>query len=208
GGLHVAADMRSALAASMADEEARRARESGRRKLLVCRDVDVVHDGARILFGVDLDVHDGEILALLGTNGAGKSTLLRAIAGVQEASSGAILLDGVDITHSPPHLIAERGVALVPGGRAVFPRLTVAENLRVAAESIGDAGERAAQVDAVLMLFPALRERMHQLAGDLSGGEQQMLALGQTFLLKPRLLLVDELTLGLAPMVVEQLLDV
>jgi len=208
GGLHVAADMRSALAASMADEEARRAREARRRKLLVCRDVDVVHDGARVLFGVDLDVHDGEILALLGTNGAGKSTLLRAVAGVQEASSGAILLDGVDITHSPPHLVAERGVALVPGGRAVFPRLSVAENLRVAAESIGDESERAAQVEGVLTLFPVLRERMHQLAGDLSGGEQQMLALGQTFLLKPRLLLVDELSLGLAPMVVEQLLDV
>jgi branched-chain amino acid transport system ATP-binding protein len=96
----------------------------------------------------------------------------------------------------------------VPGGRAIFPRLSVAENLRVAAESIGDAAKRAAQVDGVLTLFPVLRERMHQLAGDLSGGEQQMLALGQTFLLKPRLLLVDELSLGLAPMVVEQLLDV
>jgi branched-chain amino acid transport system ATP-binding protein len=208
GGLHVAADMRSALAASMADEEARRAREAGRRKLLVCRDVDVVHDGARVLFGVDLDVHDGEILALLGTNGAGKSTLLRAIAGVQEASSGAILLDGVDITHSPPHLSVERGVALVPGGRAIFPRLTVAENIRVAAENVHDDDERASRIEAVLTLFPVLRTRMGQLAGNLSGGEQQMLALSQAFLLKPRLLLVDELSLGLAPMVVEQLLDV
>ncbi|HXA29215.1 MAG TPA: MFS transporter [Candidatus Angelobacter sp.] len=208
GGLHVASDIRSALAASMADEEARRARQSGRRKLLVCRDVDVVHDGARVLFGVDLDVHDGEILALLGTNGAGKSTLLRAIAGVQEASSGAILLDGVDVTHSPPHLLTERGVALVPGGRAVFPRLSVAENLRVAAEQVDGSDERAARTEGVLSLFPVLRERMHQQAGDLSGGEQQMLALAQAFLLRPRLLLVDELSLGLAPKVVEQLLDV
>jgi branched-chain amino acid transport system ATP-binding protein len=208
GGLHVAADMRSALAASMADEEARRARESGRRKLLVCRDVDVEHDGARVLFGVDLDVVDGEILALLGTNGAGKSTLLRAIGGVQEASSGAILLDGVDITHSPPHLITERGVALVPGGRAIFPRLTVAENLRLAAENVAGAEERAARTDEVLALFPVLRTRMAQQAGDLSGGEQQMLALSQALLLRPALLLVDELSLGLAPMVVEQLLDV
>jgi branched-chain amino acid transport system ATP-binding protein len=208
GGLHVAADMRSALAASMADEEAHRAREQGRRKLLVCRDVDAAHDGARVLFGVDLDVHDGEILALLGTNGAGKSTLLRAIAGVQEASSGAILLDGVDITHSPPHLVAGRGVALVAGGRAVFPRLTVAENLRVAGESIGDAALRASRTEGVLALFPVLRTRRGQQAGDLSGGEQQMLALAQAFLLAPRLLLVDELSLGLAPMVVEQLLDV
>jgi branched-chain amino acid transport system ATP-binding protein len=208
GGLHVAADMRSALAASMADEEARRAREAGRRKLLVCRDVDVVHDGARVLFGVDLDVFDGEILALLGTNGAGKSTLLRAIAGVQEASSGAVMFDGVDITHSPPHLVTERGIALVPGGRAIFPRLTVAENLRIAGEQIKDAEERAGQTDAVLSLFPVLRARLSQLAGNLSGGEQQMLALSQAFLLRPRLLLVDELSLGLAPMVVEQLLDV
>jgi branched-chain amino acid transport system ATP-binding protein len=208
GGLHVGADMRSALAASMADEEARRARQSGRRKLLVCRDVDVAHGGARVLFGVDLDVADGEILALLGTNGAGKSTLLRAIAGVQEASSGAILLDGVDITHSPPHLVTERGVALVPGGRAIFPRLSVAENLRVAAEAVADREQRHSRIDDVLQLFPVLRTRLGQAAGDLSGGEQQMLALSQAFLLRPRLLLVDELTLGLAPMVVEQLLDV
>jgi len=205
GGLHVAADMRSALAASMADEEARRARQSGRRKLLVCRDVDVVHEGARILFGVDLDVHEGEILALLGTNGAGKSTLLRAIAGVQEASSGAILLDGADITHSPPHLTTERGVALVPGGRAVFPRLTVAENLRLAAAGVAP-DDRGSRVEAVLTLFPVLRTRMGQLAGDLSGGEQQMLALSQALLQHPRLLLVDEMSLGLAPMVVDQLL--
>jgi branched-chain amino acid transport system ATP-binding protein len=208
GGLHVAADIRSALAASMADEESRRAREAGRRKLLVCRDVDAVHDGARVLFGVDLDVHDGEILALLGTNGAGKSTLLRTIAGVQEASSGSILLDGVDVTHSPPHLLTARGVALVPGGRAVFPRLTVAENLRVATQQVEPHDERASRLDAVLSLFPVLRERMAQQAGDLSGGEQQMLALAQAFLRKPQLLLVDELSLGLAPRVVEQLLDV
>jgi ABC-type branched-subunit amino acid transport system ATPase component/MFS family permease len=208
GGLHVAGDMRSALAASMADEEARRAHAEGRRKLVVCRDVDVVHDGARVLFGVDLDVVDGEILALLGTNGAGKSTLLRAIAGVQEPSSGAILYDGADITHTPPHLTAARGVALVPGGRAVFPRLSVAENLRVAAESIADAGERTSRVEEMLELFPVIRERMPQQAGNLSGGEQQMLALSQAFLRRPRLLLVDELSLGLAPMVVEQLLDV
>jgi branched-chain amino acid transport system ATP-binding protein len=192
----------------MAGEEARRAREAGRRKLLVCRDLDVVHDGARVLFGVDLDVVDGEILALLGTNGAGKSTLLRAVAGVQEASSGAILFDGADITHSPPHLNAARGVVLVPGGRAIFPRLSVAENLRVAAESVDDAHERARRTDEVLALFPVLRSRMRQQGGNLSGGEQQMLALSQAFLLRPRLLLVDELSLGLAPMVVEQLLGV
>ena len=208
GGLHVAADMRAALAASMADEEARRARAAGRGKLLVCRDVDVVHDGARVLFGVDLDVHDGEVLALLGTNGAGKSTLLRTIAGVQEASSGAIVFDGVDVTHSPAHLLVERGVALVSGGRAVFPRLSVAENLRVAAESIADGDERSTRVEAVLSLFPVLRERMEQLAGNMSGGEQQMLALSQAFLLAPRLLLIDELSLGLAPAVVAQLLEV
>ena len=208
GAVTVERDIRAALAANVAEEAARQALREGRSKLLVCRDLDVVYDGARVLFGVDFDVTEGEIVAVLGTNGSGKSTLLRAIAGIQEPSSGAILLDGVDVTHAQAHRNAGRGVVMVPGGRAIFPTLTVAENLgaaeQLAAQQGADVGARR---EAVLTLFPVLRERMRQQAGNLSGGEQQMLALAQAFMLQPRLLMVDELTLGLAPQVVEVLLD-
>src|SRR5207245_10312678 len=169
---------------------------------------EVVYDGAQVLNGVDFDVEDGEIVALLGTNGAGKSTLLRAIAGIQEASSGAVFYDGVDITHAPPHLNAAGGVVLVPGGRAIFPSLTVEENLRTAARLYADdASYIRHRTEDVFTLFSVLRERLAQTAGSLSGGEQQMLSLGQALLMKPRLLMIDELSLGLAPQVVEQLLN-
>src|SRR5205085_8547313 len=120
------------LAASTAEIEARKAREVGRNKMLICRDVDVTYDGAQVLFGVDFDVEEGELVALLGTNGAGKSTLLRAIAGIQEASNGAVFLDGDDVTHKPAHVNARGGIVFLPGGRAVFPTLTVEENLSAA----------------------------------------------------------------------------
>ena len=204
----VARDIRAARAAATAEEDARRAREAGRAKLLVCRDVDVAYDGVQVLFGVDFDVAEGEIVALLGTNGAGKSTLLRAIAGITEASNGAVGFDGRDITHLPPHEIAAAGIAFVPGGRAIFPALTVAENLRTAAWLDPDAATIGARVEEVLDTFPALRPRLDEQAGNLSGGEQQMLALGQTFLMRPRLLMIDELSLGLAPAVVEQLVGI
>ena len=201
-------DIRAALASSVAEEEALRARLAGENKLLVCRDVDVVYDGAQVLFGVDFDVTEGEIVALLGTNGSGKSTLLRAISGLQEASNGAIVLDGVDVTHSPAHINASRGVVMVPGGRAIFPTLSVAENLKAAERLAGtDAAGLAARKDEINALFPVLQARRNQKAGDLSGGEQQMLSLGQAFLLNPRLLMIDELSLGLAPQVVESLLE-
>ena len=122
-------DRRNAMAASMADHEWRVAKASGQGKMLVCRDVDVEYDGVQVLFGVDFDVEEGEIIALLGTNGAGKSTLLRAISGTQEASAGAIVFDGRDITHMPPHETAGRGVIHMPGGRGIFPGLTVRENI-------------------------------------------------------------------------------
>ncbi|HEX6487355.1 MAG TPA: MFS transporter [Candidatus Dormibacteraeota bacterium] len=201
-------DIRAALAASMADEVAREARNQGRTKLLVCRDVDVTYEGAQVLFGVDFDVEEGELVALLGTNGAGKSTLLRAIAGIQQASNGAIFLDGDDVTHLPPHQIAARGVVMMPGGNAIFPRLTVEENLKTAAWMYRGEPERVRErTEEVLRLFPRLRERWDTQAGDLSGGEQQMVGLGQALLMRPRLLMVDELSLGLSPQVVEQLLD-
>ena len=202
-------DIRAATAAAAADLEARRARAAGETKLLVCRDVDVAYDGTQVLFGVDLDVAEGDVLALLGTNGAGKSTLLRAIAGVQEASNGAIFLDGADITHRPPFENAEAGVVFVPGGRAVFPSLSVRDNLDAAAWMRRAEPEWIAErMDEVLGLFPELSTKLDQEAGTMSGGEQQMLALSQSLLMRPKLLMIDELSLGLAPQVVERLLEI
>ncbi len=202
-------DMRSAQAYNMASEETKRIRESGaRNKMLICRQVEVFYGAAQVLFGVDLDIEEGELIALLGTNGAGKSTLLKAIAGVHGATYGAVFLDGEDISNNPAHVNAELGIVFMPGGRAVFPTMTVDENLRAAAfmnrDDTAYVSEKRAEV---LELFPRLRERLDVMAGDMSGGEQQMLALAQALLMKPRLLMIDELSLGLAPQVVQQLLD-
>ena len=200
-------DILNAQQATIAEAEVERLRREGRTKMLLCRDVNVGYDGVQVLFGVDFDVEQGEFVALLGTNGAGKSTLLKAIAGIQEASSGAIYLDGEDITHRPPHDNAAAGVVMMPGGRAVFPVLTVAENLSAACW-LRDDEQVAADREQVLDFFPVLRERLQQPAGNLSGGEQQMVALSQAFLMQPRLLMIDELSLGLAPGVVAQLLEI
>jgi ABC-type branched-subunit amino acid transport system ATPase component/MFS family permease len=200
-------DRRNAMASSMASEEWRKTRSAGQGKLLVCRGVDVFYDNVQVLFDVDLDVEEGEIIALLGTNGAGKSTLLRAISGTQEAANGAIVFDGRDITHMPPHETAARGVIHMPGGRGVFPALTVRENLMLGTwlGDDADAGERLAEI---FDMFPALAERAGSAARVLSGGEQQQLSLAQAFLARPRLLMIDELSLGLAPAVVGQLLEI
>lgn len=204
----VSRDIKAARAASMAEQAVRRAKDEGRSKLLVIRGLEVAYDGVPVLFDVDLDIDEGETVALLGTNGAGKSTLLRALSGVQEASNGAIFLDGRDITHIPPHENAAAGVVMMPGGQAVFPTLTVEENLKSAAWLFRkeEANERSA-IEEALNLFPVLGERKNQTAGSLSGGEQQMLALAQAFIMRPRLLAIDELSLGLAPPVVEELLN-
>ena len=200
-------DMRNAFATAVAAEEWREARRSGRGKLLVCRKVDVAYEGVQVLFNVDFDIDDGEIVALLGTNGAGKSTLLRAISGTQEASGGAIVFDGRDITHMPPNEVAARGVVHMPGGRGVFPGLTVRDNIVLGCWLV-DAQQQRAKIHEVFEIFPALRERQDEIAGSLSGGEQQMLSLAQAFLASPRLLMIDELSLGLGPAVVDQLLEI
>jgi branched-chain amino acid transport system ATP-binding protein len=202
-------DRRNAFAASMADAEWRQAKAAGQGKMLVCRDVDVEYDGVQVLFEVDFDVEEGQIIALLGTNGAGKSTLLRAISGTQEASAGAIVFDGRDITHMPPHETAARGVIHMPGGRGIFPGLSVRENIILGNWMNDDpADEQQRRIDEVFELFPILRERADEAAASLSGGEQQMLSLAQAFLAKPRLLMIDELSLGLSPAVVGQLLEI
>src|SRR4051794_34510965 len=205
----VADDARAALDTLALVTRVRRERvhdeESG--VLLTCQGLSVAYDGVKVLFGVDLEVHKGEILALLGTNGAGKSTVLKAITGLVDPVGGVVLYDGRDITHADPQTTARLGIAQMPGGKGVFPTLTVDEHFAVAGWMIEDKSEVAELVEEVLTKFPRLRERRSQLAGNLSGGEQQMLALGMAFITKPRLLLIDELSLGLAPTIVEQLLE-
>jgi branched-chain amino acid transport system ATP-binding protein len=177
--------------------------------LLAIRGLDVSYDGTQVLFGVDFEMHDGEIVALLGTNGAGKSTLLKAVSGLVDPDGGAIFFAGRDIAHADATVTARLGIAQVPGGRGVFPTLSVAENLRVAAWlRRKDEAEVETSLRRVRELFPVLAERWDEAAGNLSGGEQQMLSLGQAMLARPKLLLVDELSLGLAPRVVEMLLDI
>lgn len=181
---------------------------SGPRPLLEVEGLEVSYDRLQVLFGVDLHVEAGEIVALLGTNGAGKSTTLNAISGLHDPDAGRVVLDGDDITGLPPELTVPKGIVQVPGGRGVFPGLTVAENLELGSFLLrGDRALVRERLGEVLELFPRLAERRRQRAGDLSGGERQMLTLAQSFLLRPRLLLIDELSLGLAPAVVEELLD-
>ena len=177
--------------------------------VLRCQGVEVAYDGVQVLFGVDLEVQRDEIVALLGTNGAGKSTLLKAVSGLVDPSGGKIEFDGRDITHAGAVETSRLGIVQVPGGKAVFPTLSVEEHFSVGSWLF--AREETAEIEArrssVLERFPRLRQRWSQLAGNLSGGEQQQLALAMAFVARPRLLVIDELSLGLAPAVVEQLLD-
>lgn len=176
--------------------------------LVSARSVDVSYGQLQVLFGVDLDVADGEILALLGTNGAGKSTLLKAMAGLV-AHRGTFRVGDIELSGKTAEQIVGEGVALMPGGKSIFPTLTVAEHLRLATWTFRRDHERiAADTAEVLRLFESLDRRLDNLAGDLSGGEQQQLALAQTLLLRPRVLLIDELSLGLSPTIVALLLDV
>jgi ABC-type branched-subunit amino acid transport system ATPase component/sugar phosphate permease len=182
-------------------------RRAGKLPLLAVRDLTAGYDGVVVLDGVEVEIGEGEIVALLGTNGAGKSTLLRAIGGVVEADHGAIVFDGRDITHLPPDEIARLGVAQVPGGEGIFPTLTVEENLRAAAWQGRRQGRRDAElIEEALTRFPVLASRRAERAGNLSGGQQQMLGLAMALLTRPKLFLIDELSLGLSPLVVEELL--
>jgi branched-chain amino acid transport system ATP-binding protein len=208
-GAFVEHDIAQVWKQTAARSEVAHLRRQGKVKLLLGRDIDVHYDNVQVLFGVDFEVDEGEIVALMGTNGAGKSTLLRAISGLVQASGGAVVFDGRDMTHTPPDEIAGRGVSVVPGGQGVFTQLSVADNLRLAAWNHRKrAAATRADTERVLDMFPILRERADEPAGNLSGGQQQMLTLGMAFIGKPRLLMIDELSLGLAPSVVAQLLDV
>jgi branched-chain amino acid transport system ATP-binding protein len=198
------ADIAQVWRATAARSEALYERRQGHTDLLLIRGVDAGYGDRQVLFGVDIDIKEGEIVALLGTNGAGKSTLLKAISGVVEADRGAVVFDGRDITHAPPNEIAAMGISQMPGGQGVFGSLTVAENLRLAGWTRQHDADTS--IAEVLTMFPVLSEREHSPAADLSGGQQQMLALGMAFVAKPRALLIDELSLGLAPVIVGQLL--
>jgi branched-chain amino acid transport system ATP-binding protein len=210
-GKYVADDAARALRTLATTVELRHQRLSaGEKSLLVCAGVDVAYDSVQVLFGVDLDVKEGEIIALLGTNGAGKSTLLKAISGLVDPIGGAIFFDGHDVSHVDARRSVQLGIVQMPGGRSIFPTLTVNECLRLAAWMYKRHDpEHVKQATAqVLEYFPVLAERGDQLAGNLSGGEQQMLGLGMAFIAKPKLLMIDELSLGLAPTIVGRLVDI
>ena len=176
--------------------------------MLEVRDVDATYGELRALVGVGVEVGTDEIVALVGSNGAGKTTLLRCIAGLTRPRAGLILWQGEDLTGVPPHRVVERGVAMVPEGRRLFGHMTVEENLALGAFSARAHPERRATLERVYEIFPRLAERRRQLAGALSGGEQQMVAIGRALMTRPRLLMLDEPSLGLAPRIVEAMLTV
>jgi ABC-type branched-subunit amino acid transport system ATPase component/predicted MFS family arabinose efflux permease len=184
-------------------------RRQGTTSLLLLKGVEAGYENRTVLHGIDLRLDEGEVVALLGTNGAGKSTLLKSISGIVEADRGAIVLDGRDITHAPPNEIAALGIVQMPGGQGVFGSLTVEENLELAGwtNRRDPQGVEAATAE-VLEMFPVLADRLDSPAANLSGGQQQMLALAMSFVMRPKVLLIDELSLGLAPVVVGQLLPI
>jgi branched-chain amino acid transport system ATP-binding protein len=176
--------------------------------LLALEKLQVAYGGIRAVKGVDLTVAPGELVCLIGANGAGKTTTLRAITGLIRAAAGRILYDGQDIAGLRVHEIARRGLALVPEGRGVFPQLTIEENLAMGAYARSDAKAVASDLERAFSLFPRLKERRSQTAGTLSGGEQQMLAIARALMSRPKLLLLDEPSMGLAPLMVEKIFEV
>jgi branched-chain amino acid transport system ATP-binding protein len=175
--------------------------------LLEVNDIHAHYGGIEALKGVTLRVEEGEVVTLIGSNGAGKSTTLRAITGLTPASSGSVMIDGEDITRVPAHEIVDRGIALSPEGRHCFPRMTVRENLDLGAHRRRKDKDIGNDLDRVFDLFPRLKEREKQKAGTMSGGEQQMLAMGRALMAKPRVLLLDEPSMGIAPILVQRIYE-
>ncbi|MGD0878285.1 MAG: ABC transporter ATP-binding protein [Anaerolineales bacterium] len=176
--------------------------------LLEINDIHTYYGNIHALKGISLTVEKGEIVTLIGSNGAGKTTTLRSICGIQKPRQGKVLLEGEDINPFKPHEIVSKGVAMVPEGRGIFARLTVAENLDLGSYTRRDRAAVQKDLERVFSIFPRLKEREHQVAGTLSGGEQQMLATGRALMAHPRLLLMDEPSMGLAPVLVEAIFNV
>jgi branched-chain amino acid transport system ATP-binding protein len=208
-GRYMAQDIARLEASVEADIKVRRDRVEGHGKLLMARGIEAGYDNVRVLFGVDFDIDDGEMVAVLGTNGAGKSTLVKTLCGLIVPTGGEVLFDGHPITTLDPNRIVKMGIAMVPGDRGIFPGLTTADNLKMAGWLYDKQTDHVKQATkAVLGYFPALNNRLSTQAGSLSGGEQQMLSLAMAFIAQPRLLIIDELSLGLAPTVIESLLQI
>jgi branched-chain amino acid transport system ATP-binding protein len=176
--------------------------------VLLVEDVHTFYGSIEALKGISLEVREGEIVTLIGANGAGKSTTLRSINGLNHPREGKIVFQGTDVTSMPPHQIVKRGISQSPEGRKLFPRMSVIENLEMGAFQRTDRGEIREDMDRVYSLFPRLAERKTQKAGTMSGGEQQMLAIGRALMARPKLLLLDEPSMGLAPIFVEKIFEI
>ena len=176
--------------------------------MLELQDLQVSYGGIQALKGISLTVEQGQIVTLIGANGAGKSTTLRAISGLEKVKAGKIIYEGVDITGKPSKYMVEKGLVMSPEGRRIFPDMTVLENLKIGAYLRRDKEQIAKDLEHMYELFPRLKERSWQMAGTLSGGEQQMLAVGRALMSKPRLLMLDEPSLGLAPLVVKDIFSI
>ena len=175
--------------------------------LLEAKNLAVAYGGVKAVKGVDIAVNEGELVCLVGANGAGKTSLLKSLCGMVPASGGSVHLRGEAITHKPSHEIVRHGIALVPEGRGVFSRMTVKENLEMGAYVRNDNTAIASDLEGVFVRFPRLQERARQKAGTLSGGEQQMLAIGRALMSRPTLLLLDEPSMGLAPLMVQKIFE-
>ncbi|HCO18200.1 MAG TPA: ABC transporter ATP-binding protein [Tissierellales bacterium] len=176
--------------------------------MLKIENLCVKYDSIRVVHNVSLDINDGEIVAMIGANGAGKSTILKTISGLLKAESGKITMDSEDITRVDSHVIVQRGIIQVPEGRQIFTKMTIEENLKLGAFLQKDKEKVERNFERVLTLFPILKERLKQTAGTLSGGEQQMLAIGRALMGDPRLLLLDEPSMGLSPLMTQNVFDV
>ena len=176
--------------------------------LLEIKDLEVNYGVINAIKGVSFDVNEGEIIALIGANGAGKTTILHTITGLIQAKKGSIVFDGKELTKTPPHKIVSMGMAHVPEGRRIFQQLSVLENLKLGAYTRKDKSEIASNLKMVYERFPRLEERKNQVAGTLSGGEQQMLAMGRALMSKPRIILMDEPSMGLSPLLVSEIFDI